>query len=91
MRSSNLEHREGGTAGRQGPPETVVQSSVALGAAVRAQRKRLSLRQLDLADRGHTGNRFIVELESGKPTLQLQKVLDVMEQLGLEIVVRPKR
>lgn len=70
--------------------EAVVRSSVALGALARAQRKRLSLRQLDIADRGRTGNRFIVELEGGKPTLQLQKVLDVIDLLGLEIVVRAK-
>lgn len=70
--------------------EAVVRSSVALGALARAQRKRLSLRQLDIADRGRTGNRFIVELEGGKPTLQLQKVLDVIDLLGLELVVRAK-
>jgi y4mF family transcriptional regulator len=63
---------------------------VELGAVVRAQRKRLDLKQLDIAGLGNTGNRFIVDLESGKPTVQLQKVLDVMDLLGLEVVVRPK-
>jgi len=38
----------------------------------------------------NTGNRFIVELENGKPTVQLQKVLDVLDVLGLEIVVQKK-
>jgi y4mF family transcriptional regulator len=63
---------------------------VELGAVVRAQRKRLDLKQLDIAGLGNTGNRFIVDLESGKPTVQLQKVLDVMDLLGLEVVVRLK-
>jgi HTH-type transcriptional regulator/antitoxin HipB len=67
-----------------------IRSSVELGALVREQRKRLALKQLDIAGLGNTGNRFIVDLENGKPTVQLQKVLDVMDLLGLEVVVRPK-
>ena len=70
--------------------EAVIRSSADLGAAVRKQRKRLALRQLDIAGLGNTGNRFIVELESGKPTVQLQKVLDVIDLLGLEVILRPK-
>ena len=70
--------------------EATVRSSVELGAVVREQRKRLALKQLDIAGLGNTGNRFIVDLENGKPTVQLQKVLDVMDLLGLELVVRPK-
>ncbi|WP_319004835.1 hypothetical protein [Hydrogenophaga taeniospiralis] len=57
---------------------------------MRNQRARLALRQLDVAGLGNTGNRFIVELENGKPTVQLQKVLDLLDLLGLEVVVRPK-
>ena len=68
----------------------VIRSSAELGTLVRAQRKRLALKQLDIAGLGNTGNRFIVDLESGKPTVQLQKVLDVMDLLGLELIVRPK-
>jgi y4mF family transcriptional regulator len=56
---------------------------VELGAVIRDQRKRLALKQLDLAGLGDTGNRFIVDLENGKPTVQLQKVLDLMGLLGL--------
>lgn len=68
----------------------VVRSAKDLGALVREQRKRVALTQTDIAGLGNTGNRFIVELENGKPTLQLQKALDVIELLGLEVVVRPK-
>ena len=70
--------------------ETRIRSSVELGAVIRDQRKRLALKQLDLAGLGNTGNRFIVDLENGKPTVQLQKVLDLMDLLGLEVVVRTK-
>lgn len=61
-----------------------------LGQAVRAQRQALQLRQVDLAGIGNTGNRLIVDIEKGKPTVQLQKMLDVLELLGLEVMVRSK-
>ena len=76
--------------GNKSGPGIVVRSSTELGVIVRDQRKRLGFRQLDIAGMGNTGNRFIVELENGKPTVQLQKVLEVMDLLGLEILVRPK-
>lgn len=69
---------------------TVVRSTEQLGEAVRARRKALGLTQLDMAGMGNTGNRFVVELEKGKPTLQLQKVLAMLDLLGLEVVVRPR-
>ncbi|UZN49447.1 type II toxin-antitoxin system Y4mF family antitoxin [Cupriavidus cauae] len=68
----------------------VVHSSAELGAAIRRRREQLELKQTDLAGLGGTGNRFVVELERGKPTVQLQKVLDIMDLLGLEMVVKPK-
>lgn len=70
--------------------EIPIRSSVELGAVIRGQRKRLALKQLELAGLANTGNRFIVDLENGKPTVQLQKALDLMALLGLEVVVRPK-
>ena len=76
--------------GNSADAETPIRSSVELGAVIREQRKRLALKQLDLAGLGNTGNRFIVDLENGKPTVQLQKALDLMDLLGLEVVVRTK-
>lgn len=72
-----------------GPPR-VLRSSVDVGEAVRAQRQASGLRQVDLAGIGNTGNRLIVDIEKGKPTVQLQKVIDVLDLLGLELVVRHK-
>jgi y4mF family transcriptional regulator len=76
--------------GHSASAQTPIRSAVELGAVIREQRKRLALKQLDLAGLGNTGNRFIVDLENGKPTVQLQKVLDLMDLLGLEVVVRTK-
>lgn len=70
--------------------ELVARSSVHLGAVIRDRRKQLALTQLDLAGLANSGNRFIVDVEGGKPSVQLQKVLDLIELLGLELVVRAK-
>jgi HTH-type transcriptional regulator/antitoxin HipB len=70
--------------------EKRIQTTVDLGNLVREQRRLLALKQIDVAGLGNTGNRFIVDLERGKPTVQLQKTLDVLDLLGLEVVVRPK-
>lgn len=67
-----------------------VRSTADVGNVVRAQRQALGLRQIDLAGIGGTGNRLIVDIEKGKPTVQLQKVLDVLDLLGLELTVRQK-
>ena len=67
-----------------------IRSAADVGQIVRAQRQQLGLRQIDLAGIGNTGNRLIVDIENGKPTVQLQKVLDVLDLLGLELTVRQK-
>ncbi|MBK1712142.1 DNA-binding protein [Rubrivivax gelatinosus] len=76
--------------GHRDSSEISIRSSAELGATIRGQRKQLALTQLDLAGLGNTGNRFIVDLENGKPTVQLQKALDILDLLGLEVVVRSK-
>ena len=66
-------------------------SSVAdLGQMALSARKEQGLTQADIAGLAHTGNRFVVDLEKGKPTIQMQKALDVLELLGLELYVRKK-
>ena len=57
---------------------------------MKAVRRSQGLLQTDLAGLSGTGNRFVVDLERGKPTLQLQKVLDMLDLLGLEVRVAPK-
>lgn len=69
---------------------TAIRQSEDLGKLVRQLRAEQGLLQVDLAGLAGTGNRFIVDLERGKPTLQLQKVLDVLDLMGLEVVVQRK-
>lgn len=61
----------------------------ALARAVRARRKTLRLTQIDLSRLAGCGPDFIYDLEAGKTTLRLDKLLDVMSVLGLELVVAP--
>lgn len=63
--------------------------STALGRLVRRERKAQNLKQAELAAVSGVGVRFIVDLEAGKPTLQLGKVLHVVATLGCEIEVTP--
>lgn len=55
------------------------------GAAIREKRKALGLTQTELAARSGTGERFIVELESGKPSCQFEKALILARTVGIEI------
>lgn len=76
--------------GNMSATSPALRSAADLGGIARKQRKLLGLKQEDVAGLGNTGNRFVVDLERGKPTLQLQMTLDVLDLLGLEVVVRPK-
>lgn len=62
--------------------------ALALGAIVRARRKALDLSQAELAALAGVGLAFMYELEQGKPTVRLDKVLAVFAVLGLELHVR---
>ena len=58
-----------------------------LGQAVRGRRKSLSLTQQQLADHAGVGVAFLYDLEQGKSGVRLDKVLDVLRTLGLELSV----
>jgi HTH-type transcriptional regulator/antitoxin HipB len=58
-------------------------TSEQLGAAIRAARKAQGLRQDELAGAAGVGLRFVVELERGMPSVQMDKMLAVLVPLGL--------
>lgn len=60
----------------------------ALASAVRGRRKELGVTQIELARLAGCGPVFIYDLEGAKRTLRLDKVLDVLGVLGLELVLR---
>ncbi len=58
-----------------------------LGAAIRSRRRQLKVTQKDLAMTCGTGLRFIIDLEKGKPTCQIGKILQVLQALGLKLQI----
>ena len=60
-----------------------------IGALVRTTRKTIGATQKDLALTSGTGMRFIIDLEKGKSTCQLGKVLTVLRTLGISINLTP--
>ena len=63
-----------------------------IGDIIRTARKAAGLRQDQLAGAAGVGLRFIVDIEAGKPTAQIGKVLLVLQALGcsLEITAPPE-
>lgn len=77
---------------RRGPPTPEEEPTFsALSQAVRARREELGLRQAELADLAGCSQRFVHTVEHGKASLRLDKVLDVLEVLGLGLEVIPGR
>jgi y4mF family transcriptional regulator len=58
-----------------------------LGAALRNRRRSLGLTQQELARLAGCGLAFLYELESGKQTVRLDKVLGVLAVLGLSLAL----
>ncbi|PJD93966.1 MAG: transcriptional regulator [Legionella sp.] len=63
----------------------MMQSTEQIGKTIRLVRKKLGVTQRDLALTAGTGLRFIIELEKGKATCQIGKVLQVLHVLGIQL------
>ena len=59
-----------------------------LGAYIKNVRKEQHLTQADLAIAANVGIRFLVDLENGKETAQIGKVINVCRALGITIDVK---
>lgn len=58
-----------------------------LGLIIRAVRKTSSIRQDDLAESAKVSKQFAVDVEHGKPTVQFDKVMALLRELGIQITV----
>ncbi|MCB9029505.1 MAG: helix-turn-helix transcriptional regulator [Deltaproteobacteria bacterium] len=56
-----------------------------LGQVVRKERKERGLTQAQLGEFAGVGINLVSQLERGKPTLRFDKLLDVLEVLGLRL------
>ncbi len=65
--------------------ENYTYSSLPINEFVKKKRKELGMTQKELADKAGVGLRFIRELENAKPTLQINKVNQVLMLFGYEV------
>lgn len=59
-----------------------------LATDVRDRRSQLGLTQRDLAELAGVSERFVRAVESGKPTVRLDKLQSLLDALGLEFRAR---
>ncbi|MER9306236.1 helix-turn-helix transcriptional regulator [Mesorhizobium sp. M0293] len=69
---------------------TIIASPPDLGRLVRAAREQRRFSQQEFADLAGVGRRFLSELENGKPTLELGKVLKVTNAAGIVLFARER-
>ena len=62
-----------------------IEDSKSFGAVVKAYRKAQKLTQEKVANYSNVGVRFIIDLEKGKPTCELDKALHVARMLGIRL------
>ncbi|PZM11577.1 helix-turn-helix transcriptional regulator [Rhizobium tubonense] len=63
----------------------MIKSAADFGSLIRQRRKALGWTQSELAVRCGTGERFIVDLENGKPTCHLEKSLIAARVVGIDL------
>ena len=73
-----------------GGKSITVKSIQEIGDLVREQRKKLALKQMEAAGLLGVGVRFLSELERGKETLEVGKVIKVLMGLGLSLSLEIK-
>ena len=61
-----------------------------LGSALRAARRRVGLSQTDVGDLVGTDRFHVADLEQGRYTTQVQRLLAIIDVLGLEVDLRPR-
>ncbi|MBQ3809359.1 MAG: helix-turn-helix transcriptional regulator [Kiritimatiellae bacterium] len=62
-------------------------TSKEIGAFVREKRREQGVTQAQLAGVANTGLRFVSDLENGKGTVQLRKLLAVLDALGYGLYI----
>lgn len=68
-------------------PKEKLQTVLAIGELIRKTRKAQKISQATLAGLSSVGTRYISDLENGKETIQIQKLLNVLNALGLGLYI----
>lgn len=70
--------------------EGKINSPADIGIMVRKKRKADGLTLTDAAAMCNVGYRFLSNVENGKPTAHIGKILQVLSCLGLEVTILPR-
>ena len=70
------------------PEISQVASAHDLGTLIRQARRAEGLTQQALADQVGSTRQWVIRLEQGQPTVAMARVLDVLSELGLELVAQ---
>ena len=68
----------------------LIRSTSDLGAAVRSRRKQLGYTQAFLASYAGVRSSFLSDLDNGKETIQLNKVLEIISLLGMDLFIQAR-
>ncbi len=71
-----------------GIPTVATRSPQLLGHALRALRKRRGWSQAELSDRVGINRTYLSQLENGELSDQFKRLLDILNELDAEIVIR---
>ncbi len=63
-------------------------TTIEIGKLIKRNRKIQHVTQMQLALVAGTGLRFISDLENGKPTCEIEKVLKVLQALNIELILK---
>ena len=63
----------------------IITSVKNIGLLIKEKRKKINMTQKEAASIAGVGVRFLSELENGKPTLEIDKVLNVARIFGIDI------
>jgi y4mF family transcriptional regulator len=94
---ADRQHHRGGSMGKKKSPSVTLSkaqisylvSAGEIGKAVRSARDVRGITQSDLADKAKVHRSFVIDLENGKESLHIGKVLAVLKSAGLVGVVVP--
>lgn len=84
QKRQNRNERAGKMMGRRGKEAGVTPEEI--GNALKTRRKEYQLRQEEVAEFARVSERFVREVEKGKQTVRLDKLIDVLAAVGLELV-----
>lgn len=67
-----------------------VRSVKDLGAVIRGERRSQGMTQAELAGLADVGVTFLSQLENGKASAEVGKVLRVLTMLGIDVIAEPR-